>query len=165
MFARGTGRAEIFGDDSDRSTYLGLLGGVVVHWKWRCLAYCLMPNHVHVLIELREPTLSVGMQRLHGTYARDFNERYDRRGHVFESRFGSVAIRDDAQLLTVLHYIAANPVKAGLCADERHWPWSSHGAVSRGAAPRWLDHARVREYLAGWATDLRIVYDSLAEAA
>jgi REP-associated tyrosine transposase len=116
-----------------------LLGGVVRAKRWRCLAYCLMPNHVHLLIETPEANIARGMQYLHGFYAHHFNARYDLSGHLFQGRYGSKLIRDDVQFLAVVRYTALNPVEGGLCAMPEDWPWSSYGRALDGDAPAWLD--------------------------
>jgi REP-associated tyrosine transposase len=143
-FARGNRTQSIFLCNQDRRLYLHLLGEVVARTRWRVLAYCLMANHVHLLIETPEPNLGAGMQRLHGLYAQTFNRRHRHRGHLFQGRFGSVTVRTDEQLLQTARYIARNPVRAGLCAGPGLYPWSSHPAVAHGgSAPRWLDTARL----------------------
>jgi REP element-mobilizing transposase RayT len=144
VYARGNGRQAIYLTDADRHIYLRLLGTAVERHRWSCLAYCLMTNHVHLLIETREPNLSVGMQRMHGRYAGDFNRRHRRVGHLFQGRFGSVRVVDDRQLAAAIAYIARNPVEAELGED---WPWSSHAAMLNGVAPSWLDVPAVRAYL------------------
>src|SRR5689334_15226266 len=101
VYARGVERRLIFGDDDDRRLYLRLLQGVAAKFRWRLLGYCLMPNHVHLLIETREPNLGRGMHSLHGVYAQTFNERWDRVGHLFQSRFGSRWVTDEVQLARV----------------------------------------------------------------
>jgi REP-associated tyrosine transposase len=154
VFARGNNKALLFHDDVDREAYLWLLGRVVALKAWRCLSYCLMDNHVHLLIETPAPNLGEGMQRLHGDFGRDFNRRHVRSGHVFQGRFGSTPARNEEQLWTVAGYIAANPVEAGLCGSPEAWPWSSHAcAVGRLAAPAWLDLARLYERFEGWGGD------------
>jgi REP element-mobilizing transposase RayT len=133
VYARGVERRLIFVDDDDRRFYLQLLFAVIRQFRWRCLSYCLMPNHVHLLIETREANLGRGMHMLHGVYAQSFNERWTRVGHLFQSRFGSRVVRDEVQLARVASYIAANPVTAGLCSQPDEWEWSSHRAIaSRG---------------------------------
>src|SRR5215207_1121344 len=87
--ARGNRKQEIFLDADDRATYLFLLGEVVMLRRWLCLAYCLMDNHVHLLIETPEGGLGRGMQTLHGLYAETFNKRHGRSGHLFQGRYGS----------------------------------------------------------------------------
>ena len=143
VYARGVRKHAIYVDDADRRSYLRLLGEVVVRQSWQCLAYCLMRNHVHLLVETPEPNLASGMHRLHGLHAQAFNRRHGCSGHVFQGRYNAVAVRTDAQLLAVAKYIALNPVEAGLCDEACQWPWGSHAAVLDGTAPRWLDVARL----------------------
>jgi REP element-mobilizing transposase RayT len=148
VLARGVDRRRIFVDDEDYQTYTRLLAAVVRRQGWHLLAYCLMPNHVHLLIETPETNLANGMQWLHARYARAFNDRHARRGHLFEAPFKSPRVTTEADLIRVTGYIAANPVKAALCTRAMDWPWSSHALVSRGgAAPVWLAHGRLLGYL------------------
>src|SRR4051794_19402408 len=141
VYARGNRRQAIYVGDTDRILYLELLAQAVARQRWRCLAYCLMPNHVHLLVETPEPNLGAGIGRMHGLYAQTFNGRHDHCGHLFQGRFGSVVMKTDAQLLQVARYIARNPVEAGLCRAAEAWPWGSHAAVMRGSGPAWLDSA------------------------
>ena len=143
VFARGVDRRRIFLDDLDRQMYLHLLGGVSRRQEWACLAYCLMDNHMHALLQTPEPNLGAGMRRLNGTYAQVFNERYARSGHLFERRFNDRGIASVRSIVTVAAYIAANPVEAHLVATPEAWPWSSHAALAAGTEPRWLDAARL----------------------
>ena len=146
VFARGVRKHAIYVDDIDRLSYLTLLGQVVRRYGWRCLAYCLMKNHVHLLVETPQPNLATGMHRLHGLHAQAFNRRHRHSGHVFQGRYGAVIVRADDQLLTVVRYIALNPVEAGLCEEAVDWPWGSHAAVVGGMTPAWLDVARLLGY-------------------
>ena len=145
-YARGVNRTVIFIDDEDRERYLALLGQVVERHGWRCLAFCLMHNHVHLLVQTPEPYLGRGIQLLHGIYAQYFNRRHARSGHLFQGRFGTKVMRTDAQLLLAARYIARNPVKAGLCREATDWRWSSHRATLNGARPRWLDTPLLLDY-------------------
>jgi putative transposase len=145
VYSRGNERRAIFLDNRDRRTYLAMLGSVTRRCSWRCLGFCLMDNHVHLLIETPVPNLAHGMQRLLGPYARLFNERYETAGHVFQGRYGSRRIRDEVHLITTIRYIARNPVEAGLCAAEHEWPWSSRAMVVAGTAPAWLDAQRAKD--------------------
>jgi putative transposase len=165
VFARGNGQQEIFVDDDDRRLYLRLLGKVVVKQRWLCLAYCLMDNHVHLLIETPEANLAAGMQRLHGFYAQTFNERHGWSGHVFQGRYGSVLMKTDAQLWTVARYIARNPVEAGLCAEPEDWAWSSHAATVRGSSPPWLDGTRLLGYFGATGGKPREQYAAFVRAS
>jgi putative transposase len=164
VFARGNARGDIYLDDADREAYLGILGRVV-RWKdWRCLAYCLMPNHVHLLTETPRANLGDGMRYLHGRYANDFNRRHGRSGHVFQGRYGSTLITTDEQLWHVAAYIALNPVTAGLCGRADQWRWSSHRATIGGVTqPPWLDVGRLLSHFEGPGDDARQRYASVTE--
>src|SRR2546423_3250668 len=146
VYARGNDRRAIYVDDFDRAAYLTTLGRVVSIKGWRCLAYCLMDNHVHLLIETPEPNLGSGIQRLHGQYAQAHNERHGRSGHLFQGRFGANRIRSDQQLLGTAAYIARNPVESGLCTRPDQWRWGSHRLTISPPAPDWLDVDRLLSY-------------------
>jgi REP element-mobilizing transposase RayT len=153
VFARGNRKQAIYLDDEDRHTYLRMLGAVVAKRNWCCLAYCLMPNHVHLLVETPGANLGIGMQWLHGLYAQTFNERHGRSGHLFQGRYGSVRVTTDAQLWMLVRYLAVNPVRAELCARPANWRWSSHGALAGSSDPGWLDHSRLLQYFAASGGD------------
>jgi putative transposase len=148
VFARGNDRRTIFVDDIDRELYMRLLGQGTMHRKWRTLAYCLMTNHVHLVIETVVPNLSAGMQRLQGEYAQRFNRRHGTTGHVFERRFGATTITNDVHLQTAVAYVASNPVEADVCDRPETWRWGSHATIVGTGTPRphWLDVSRLLEY-------------------
>ena len=87
--ARGVDGTAIFRDDHDRVAYLGLFGETVERYAWNCHAFCLMDNHVHLVLDTAQPRLSAGIQYLHGEHARRFNNRHERTGHLFGARFAS----------------------------------------------------------------------------
>lgn len=161
VYARGNRRQAIYLDDADRRRYLAMLGGVVAQYDWFCLAYCLMENHVHLLIETPRANLGSGMQWLHGLYAQTFNERHGRSGHLFQGRYGSVRMTTDAQLWMLVRYLAVNPVRAELCERPDQWRWSSHGALAASTRPRWLAHSRLLDYLAAAGGDPASRYAAL----
>ena len=154
VFARGNNKQPIFLTDSDRLVYLRMLRRVIERMTWRCLAYCLMENHVHLLLETPLGNLSAGMQRLHGRYAQGFNQRHGRVGHLFQGRYGAVRICTDEQLWAVAAYISRNPIAAGLCERAEAWRWASYGALT-GQRPRpaWLDAPRLVWLLGGFTPD------------
>ena len=129
LTARGNRRQLIFLGDDDRRRFLALLDQVAARLGWRCHAYCLMPNHYHLVIETAAPDLSVGMHRLNSGYAHWFNQRHDLDGHLFQSRFHSVLVESQWHLVELCRYVALNPVRAGLCAHPAAWSWSSYRAV------------------------------------
>ena len=148
VFARGNNRRAIFLDDVDRRMYLSMLERVTIRQGWLLLAYCLMDNHVHHLVETPDPNLGDGMRRLHGEYAQAHNARHGACGHLFQSRFGAKRVTSDEQLWVVAAYIARNPVEAGRCARAEDWPWSSHTALLEGREPPWLGGGRLLELFA-----------------
>ena len=158
VYARGNDRRAIFRSDADREDYLLLLGKVVERMRWHCLAYCLMDNHVHLLIETREPNLGAGMRWLHGKYASSLNRRNGTTGHVFEGRYGSALQTSDEQLWHTIAYVVRNPVAAGLCSAAEEWRWSSHSALRRGALPGWMDPTRLFRCFEGIGGDPRRRY-------
>lgn len=147
IFSRGSNRQAIFSFDSDRQDFLMCLGRVVRQHDLRCLAYCLMPNHYHLLIETPGAILSSAMKTLNGRYSRRFNGRYGRDSHLFKNRFGAVHQEAEAQLLFTLRYIVRNPVESALCARPDEWPWSSYRACAGLEPPAsFLDLGAVLSY-------------------
>jgi REP-associated tyrosine transposase len=136
--ARGNRRQEIFRSPPDQALYLGLLGTAVNRFAWDVFAYCLMPNHVHLVIRLRRMTLSEGIRWLHGTYAMSFNDRYALDGHLFGERFKPTPVERDEHLLEVARYVVLNPVRARLCVGPADWSWSSYETTAgiEAARPR-----------------------------
>jgi putative transposase len=129
VVARGNGGRLIFRDDADHAEYVRLLTEAVSRFGWYLLAYCLMGNHLHLVVETPEPNLPPGMQWLHGRYGRYFNDRHDLFGHLFQGRYKSIRQKTDQQLWQVLRYVALNPVAAGLCQRPREYPWSSYATA------------------------------------
>jgi REP element-mobilizing transposase RayT len=124
--ARGNNRVPIFYDEIDYQTFLRMLGDVTSGRGWIRHAYCLIPNHYHLLVEVPELDLPRGMQLLNGRYARRFNQRYNRNGHLFGAPYFAQPIERDEHLIEAARYIVLNPVRAGLCTDPADWPWSSY---------------------------------------
>ena len=118
--------------------YVVLLGSTARDRGWLVLEFCLMPNHVHLLVEISSPNLSEGLRDLHRSYVRRFNDRHGRSGRLFEHRPGWKAVEDEIYLLTVLQYIAHNPVEAALCTRPEEWRWSRRGLLRRRPCPEWL---------------------------
>jgi hypothetical protein len=103
------------------------------------------------------------MQRLHGDYALLSNRRHRKVGHVFQGRFGSKLVLDDAQLWTVVRYILRNPVEAGLCREAAEWKWSSHRGVLKGTAPVWVDRPGLLGRFESMGGDPDSVYQTLID--
>jgi REP element-mobilizing transposase RayT len=122
--ARGVDGQRIYRVDDDFELFIRLLVIVEQRFEWVVHAYCLMPNHYHLVVETPLPNLPVGMKHLNGVYAQGFNRRYGRRGHLFQERYVSRAVEDEEYAEVLIPYVLGNPVRAGLCSDARHWSWS-----------------------------------------
>ena len=140
VVARGNAGGRIVADDDDRRALLSGLGRASERSAWRVHAYCVMNTHLHVVVETPEPTLGSGMRRLLGSYAHEFNRRYDRYGHLFTGPFSSSLVATEAYAIEVCAYVVLNPVRAGLVLAPEEWPWSSYRATaSLVAAPSFLE--------------------------
>lgn len=124
VMLRGSGRQLIFIDDEDRKAFVRMLRRAIEQDGIEVLAWCLMDNHVHVLIHDARNTLSAAMHRLATTYARYFNERNGHVGQVFQGRFASRLVETDRYLLQAVRYIHNNPVDLGVLPSQ--YPWSSY---------------------------------------
>ncbi|MGI6684508.1 MAG: transposase [Bacillota bacterium] len=132
LMARGINREPIFHDDSDRLRYLETLKRISNESDAAVFGYCLMDNHVHILLKEGETGISKIMHRLGASYAYYYNLKYERVGHVFQNRFRSETIKDEKYLLTVIRYIHNNPVKAGKKTKAEEYRWSSCEAYYGG---------------------------------
>lgn len=143
---RGVGRQTVFFTKRDRQVYLGLLADQSRLAHLRVLAYCLMSNHIHLVVVPAEvDSLALCLQRVHGRYAQYLNARRRRSGHLWQNRFFSCPL-DSQHLWTALRYVEQNPVRAGLVIEPEDWRWSSATAHLGGRdESRALDLAFWRE--------------------
>lgn len=158
VYARGAVKQTIFADNRDRRKYLETLWRVIGQTSWRCLGYCLMGTHMHLLIETPTPNLAKGMQRLQGAYAHAFNRRHAKAGHVFGARYGATLIKNDPHLWVTVSYIDRNPVEAGFCKTPAGWPWGSHAAIAAGVTPPCVDVPRLLSFFSAMGGDPRERY-------
>jgi hypothetical protein len=112
-------------DDLDRLEFLRRLARITAQMEWRCMGFCLMRTHYHLIVEVNDGVLPVAMQALNHGYACTFNRRHGMRGHVQSRRYGSRRIGGSEDLLTAYAYAMNNPVEAGLCSAASSWRWSS----------------------------------------
>jgi putative transposase len=128
VIQRGNNRQPIFIDREDREMLLGLIGEHAARLQVALHAYVLMDNHFHLLAT---PSTSEGlpqwMQAVGRRYVRYFNDRHGRSGTLWEGRYRSTLIQTDRYFLACMAYIDLNPVRAGMVAEARDYPWSSHG--------------------------------------
>lgn len=136
VIVRGVGKQLIFEDDRDRRRFLDLLEFATSELCVPILAWCLMGNHVHLLMQAQIESVSKCVQCLTGTYAQIFNLRHERSGHLFQGRFKSEPVDTERYLLAVVRYIHFNPEKAAVASHDSY-VWSSYGEyVSRRGALR-----------------------------
>lgn len=127
LIQRGNNRAACFRQDGDYLTYLSLLRRLCALHECEVHAYCVMTNHVHILLTPPVPqSCALLMRDLGRTYVRYFNDRYQRTGTLWEGRFRSCIAESAAYVLACYRYIELNPVRAGMVTDPARYPWSSH---------------------------------------
>jgi REP element-mobilizing transposase RayT len=130
---RGIEGRRIFRDDVDREDFAERLDRLVPELGFLCYAWAFLPNHAHLVLQTGPVPLSRLMARLGTGYARRFNERHQRTGHLFQNRFRSRVIEDDSDLLGVVLYVHRNPLEAGLVPGAgalEQFPWCGHGALT-----------------------------------
>ncbi len=125
IMLRGINRQNIFQDDNDREKFIRVLKKAKDKGQFSLFAYCLMNNHVHLLIKENEE-IGRSIQRITVSYVQWYNNKYGRVGHLFQNRYKSEVVEDDSYLLVVLRYIHQNPVKAKICKSEANYKWSSY---------------------------------------
>jgi len=127
---RGDRREPIFKDDQDRQRFLQTLGEACAKTGWQVHAFCLMPNHFHLVVETPQPNLAAGMKWFLGAYTSRFNRRHKGFGHLFSGRYKALIVDGSGTgyLRTVCDYVHLNPARAKLIRPEqrlRDFPWSS----------------------------------------
>lgn len=126
VMARGNGGQAIFTQPNDWHEFTTVLASVKRTSDFSLHAYCLMPNHFHLLLKTGNDPLSKFMQRIQTAWSKHFNIARQRKGHVFQDRFKSLPCDNDTYLKWLLRYIHLNPVHAGLVDRPELWPWSSY---------------------------------------
>lgn len=148
---RGINRQDIFEDDEDYKMFVGILSGLnsrpsdeLTAPKCACqiFAYCLMPNHVHMLVRERDWHLGVIIKSIASSYVFYFNKKYGRIGHLFQDRFKSEPCDEMSYFFTLFRYIHQNPLKAGLVKSVRDYRYSSWSNDYLGCSPIRVCHIR-----------------------
>jgi REP-associated tyrosine transposase len=159
---RGVRRKRLFRSDDDYRHFQELLGRAGSRASMRLVAYCLMPNHWHLVVwPQSDQAVSAYVQWLSSKHACYFNRTSRTVGHVYERRFRSVVVRDDRHLWTLLQYVENNPARAGMVARAEQWKWSSltpcpSVCISQSPVPRpsnWLELLATSTALPGSDTD------------
>jgi putative transposase len=150
VIQRGNRQQQIFFSDLDRMRYCEMLTEACQTHFVSCLAWCLMDNHLHLILTPPNATaLRAVMASTNTRYAQRINHAQGVSGHLFQGRFASYPM-DAAHLMTAIRYVENNPVKAGMVGDAGDWPWSSARAHLRGVSDGITDVAAIGEHVADW---------------
>jgi REP element-mobilizing transposase RayT len=149
VISRGNGRQNVFLEDADFRRFLDLLAKVKERTPFDLFAYCLMPNHFHLLIRVGRFEISRIMQQLLTRYACFFNAKRRRPGHLFQSRFKAKLCGKDSYLLELVRYIHLNPVRAKIVDDPVQWTWSGHREYLGLPGRRLADLDFIRSFFGG----------------
>lgn len=147
LIVRGIGKQFLFEEREDYTFFLSALRRYCGETGVRVLAYCLMENHVHLLVRDSEGCTPQLMKKIGVTYAQYFNRKYERSGHLFQDRYRSEAVEDESYLLAVFRYILNNPQKAGL-GPVADYEWSSYAQY--GDAGAFVDTALLQDLIGDW---------------
>ena len=161
---RGNRRQPIFFGDSDRHAYRDLIALYGRRYGTRCLAWCLMDNHVHlILVPSSVDGLRATLAGAHTAYSQRINRAQGLSGHLFQGRFASYPM-DEGHLLVAARYVENNPVKAGLVARAEDWNWSSARAHVGGLEDGLTDRAALGQHIADWRAMLERGLEAAGEA-
>jgi REP element-mobilizing transposase RayT len=139
ILSRGNDQKEIFLGDADRDLFIKTLAEACERFDVELFAYVLMPNHYHLLMRTHRANLSRAMHWFSGTYTRRFNIRHQKSGHLFQGRFKSILVQNDAYVMQLSCYIHRNPLRAGIVNRLADYAWSSYLFYAYGRkAPDWL---------------------------
>jgi len=130
---RGINKQRIFEDDQDHQKYLQTIKKYKKTSGYEVYAYCLMHNHIHLLLKEGKEDLGITFRRIGASYVYWFNWKYSRGGHLFQDRYKSEVVETDRYFLTVMRYIHQNPIKAGIVKEIQTYPWSSYGEYIKTA--------------------------------
>ena len=141
---RGNGGEEVFHKEQDYKAFINLMKEAKERYPLEILAYCLMPNHFHlVVLPIHGKDLSRWMQWLMTSHVRRYHKHYGTSGHVWQGRFKSFIIQEGSYLLMALRYVESNPVRAGLVSSAKDWQWSSHKARITGVSDELIDEVPI----------------------
>ncbi|MFB3918793.1 hypothetical protein BU251_08390 [Candidatus Velamenicoccus archaeovorus] len=140
---RAPGTERIFLEENDYLYFLKILKDIAQEFHVKLFSFTLLTNHLHLLLQITQKNLSSAMKNLFERYAMYFNEKYQRKGHVFCGRFRASLCNDDAYFLAISVYIHLNPCRAGLCKDFRSYRWSSIRLFTDITAATFVDYQQI----------------------
>lgn len=175
LLSRGNEGREIFQDDIDRSFFLYLTSELSERFDMDIYAYVLMENHYHLLVKTHKANLKKAMHWFGTTYTQKYNWRHSRHGHLFQGRYKSIIVQNDAYMLRLSCYIHRNPLRAKIVNRLADYPWSSYLPYAYGhAVPDWLEikmilsqfgnqhkHRQYREKVQNYADEKKDLWEDL----
>lgn len=126
IMVRGINRQDLFEDDEDRQRFIETLELYKEKSGFRIYGYCMMSNHIHIILKEEKEPISLIMKRISSSYVYYYNLKHGRCGHLFQERFKSEVVENDSYFLTVLRYIHQNPIKANMVKKLKEYKWSSY---------------------------------------
>jgi len=163
VIVRGNQRRKTFRCDEDYQAYLDRLDQYRAKCRVRVYAYCLMPNHVHLLVETGSTPLAKFMQGLQQSYTQHFNLRYRKVGHLFQGRYKAIICHRDKYLLALIRYIHLNPVRAKLATRPERYLYSGHNGYLTNGTAKIVEAAPILKLLGGKNAYERFVLEGLGE--
>lgn len=162
--ARGNHRNDIFRDEEDFQIYLGLIKEALEFYNgdFEVYAYCLMDNHVHLLVKCKEKHISMFISRVHGLYAKIFNKKYRYIGYLFQNRYFTEVIEDDSQFLSTCRYIHLNPIRAKMVKKPEEYEWSSYSMTIGLSEEKIVSSEKILNYFK--SSSSRILYRAFVES-
>lgn len=143
VMLRGNDSQNIFFNNQDRLKFCSLLKEGIEHYHHSIHGFCLMSNHVHLVIQLASIPISTIIQHLAASYARHINFHQDKKGHLFQGRFKSILIDEETYLNQLIRYVHLNPVRAGLVTWPENYQWSSHRTYLGLKETSWISQAHI----------------------
>ena len=162
--ARGNHRNDIFRDEEDFQIYLGLIKEALEFYNgdFQVYAYCLMDNHVHLLVKCKEKHISMFISRVHSLYAKIFNKKYRYIGYLFQNRYFTEVIEDDSQFLSTCRYIHLNPIRAKMVKKPEEYEWSSYSMTIGLSEEKIVNSEKILNYFK--SSSSRILYRAFVES-
>lgn len=162
--ARGNHRNDIFRDEEDFQIYLGLIKEALEFYngEFEVYAYCLMDNHVHLLVKCKEKHISMFISRVHSLYAKIFNKKYRYIGYLFQNRYFTEVIEDDSQFLSTCRYIHLNPIRAKMIKKPEEYEWSSYSMTIGLSEEKIVNSEKILNYFK--SSSSRILYRAFVES-
>lgn len=163
VLVRGNHKQKTFLSEGDYRAYLERLARYRKRYGVKVYAYCLMPNHVHLLLETSRVPLSRVMQGLQQSYTQYFNRAHQKVGHLFQGRYKAIICQKDEYLLQLVRYIHLNPVRSKLVKSPEEYRYSGHRSYLEGKGTEIVEPGPVLKLLGGSRAYRRFVLDGLAE--